>query len=236
MDVADDIVVTGRNVHVPEGYREHVRDKLTRVRRYDDSVVRYEVELLHEPNPKQSKTCQRVEITGRGAGMLVRAEACGPDFYTALDCATAKLATRLRRAHDRRRVHHGLRQPTSVAEATANTALPANTPSNRSDESDPDSATPAPDPFTPPTDNHTTSTDDQYDHDHGRRWESTDPGGPGRIVREKHHSAEPITVDQALYEMELVGHDFYLFVDAADSRASVVYRRKGFDYGIVRLT
>ena len=54
MDDADDIVVTGRNVHVPEGYREHVRDKLTRARRYDDSVVRYEVELLHEPNPKQS--------------------------------------------------------------------------------------------------------------------------------------------------------------------------------------
>ena len=33
-------------------------------------------------------------------------------------------------------------------------------------------------------------------------------------MRDKEHSAEPMTVDQALYQMELVGHDFYLFLDA----------------------
>ena len=44
-----------------------------------------------------------------------------------------------------------------------------------------------------------------------------------------------MTVDQALYEMELVGHDFYLFADAECGRPSVVYRRKGFDYGVIRL-
>ena len=58
---------------------------------------------------------------------------------------------------------------------------------------------------------------------------------PGRIVRSKEHPAKPMTVDQALYEMELVGHDFYLFADADSGQPSVVYRRKGFDYGVIRL-
>jgi len=58
---------------------------------------------------------------------------------------------------------------------------------------------------------------------------------PGRVVREKQHSGDPMTVDQALYEMELVGHDFYLFNDSDAGRPSVVYRRRGFDYGVIRL-
>ncbi len=44
-----------------------------------------------------------------------------------------------------------------------------------------------------------------------------------------------MTVDQALYQMELVGHDFYLFHDADCGQPSVVYRRRGFDYGVIRL-
>jgi hypothetical protein len=63
-----------------------------------------------------------------------------------------------------------------------------------------------------------------------------DEGGPGRIVREKEHPAKPMTVDQALFEMELVGHDFYLFSDADSGRPSVVYRRHAYDYGLIRLT
>jgi ribosomal subunit interface protein len=110
-----DIVMTGRNVDVPAHYRMHVIDKLAHLQRYNSHIIRYDAELDHENNPRQSKTCQRVEITGTGKGPTVRAEACGPDFYTALD----KLAARLRRSHDRRRVHHGRHQPTSVATATA---------------------------------------------------------------------------------------------------------------------
>jgi hypothetical protein len=60
--------------------------------------------------------------------------------------------------------------------------------------------------------------------------------GPGRIVREKEHPAKPMSVDQALFEMELVGHDFYLFSDADTGRPSVVYRRHAYDYGLIRLT
>jgi hypothetical protein len=55
------------------------------------------------------------------------------------------------------------------------------------------------------------------------------------VVREKTHPASPMTLDQALYEMELVGHDFYLYVDKESERPAVVYRRKGYDYGVISL-
>jgi ribosomal subunit interface protein len=215
------IVVKGRNVEVPEHYRVHVADKLARIERYDHKAIRYDVELFHERNPRQAKSCQRVEITGHCRGQTVRAEACGPDFYAALDTALSKLENRLRRVKDRRKVHYGRRHPTSVAEATAPLAAVLATGSGESANGQ----------------HHMfgrlgQETDYQVP---AQRWESPDDEGPGRVVRQKRHSAQPMTVDQALYEMELVGHDFYLFSDADSGHPSVVYRRRGFHYGVIQL-
>ena len=219
-----DIVVKGRNVEVPEHYRVHVSDKLARVKRYDHKAIRYDVELFHERNPRQSKSCQRVEITGLCRGQTVRAEARGPDFYAALDTAVSKLENRLRRFADRRKVHHGRRQPTSVAEATAPLAatLASGTDVGSNGQ------------------RFRTGVLDRLEQDvdyqvPAQRVESPDVAGPGCVVQERRNSAEPMTVDQALCEMELVGHDFYLFSDAASGRPSVVYRRRGFHYGVVQL-
>ena len=99
-----EIVVTGRNVEVPDHFRVHVAEKVARLERYDHKIVGLEVELFHERNRRQLKNCQRVELTGRGCGPVARAEACAQDFYAALDAAVAKLEARLRRSHDRRRV------------------------------------------------------------------------------------------------------------------------------------
>jgi hypothetical protein len=55
------------------------------------------------------------------------------------------------------------------------------------------------------------------------------------VIRAKDHHAVPMTLDQALYEMELVGHDFFLYVDAPTGRPCVVYRRHGYHYGVIRL-
>lgn len=68
----------------------------------------------------------------------------------------------------------------------------------------------------------------------GHEAVSVEGEGP-MIVREKKHEATPMSLDQALYEMELVGHDFYLFVDKESHRPSVVYRRRGYDYGVITL-
>ena len=86
-----DIVVKGRNVEVPEHFREHVADKLARSERYDSKIIRVDVELSHETNRRQSKTCQRVQITLASRGPAVRAEACAENFYAALDAAATKL-------------------------------------------------------------------------------------------------------------------------------------------------
>lgn len=226
-----DIVVKGRNVEVPEHYRAHVSDKLARLERYDKKVFRYDVELFHEPNRRQSKNCQRVEITGKGKGPAVRAEACAGDFYAALDAAAAKLENRLRKMADRRRVHYGRRCPESVAEATSPMpALAESMPGPVSRGANTAVlAAPAPAETVAATEAEEAELDLPT-----QRWDE-DEHLPGRIVREKHHSADPMTVDQALYQMELVGHDFYLFNDADAGTPSVVYRRKGFDYGVIRL-
>ena len=172
-------------------------------------ILRIDVELFHEKNPRQSAHCQRVEITLRGKGPVVRAEADGADFYAALDLATAKLDNRLRRAADRRRVHHGRRTPASVR-ITDNVAV------------DGDMAAVGARTWTAAAE--------------GPQVTDLDEHLPGRIVREKHHPAMPMNVDQALHEMELVGHDFYLFQCADTGQPTVVYRRHAYDYGLIRLT
>lgn len=234
-----DIVVKGRNVEVPEHYRVHVTEKLGRLERYDRKLVRFDVELFHEPNRRQHKSCQRVEITTRVRGQAVRAEACAGDFYGALDCAVGKLESRLRRIHDRRRVHYGRRSPASVGEATAGVRpevvpVPAEFDSVAAGAEAAEAAAART----------AVLEADRVEYDGNgdrfeipeQRWDDGIEGyQPGRIARQKEHPGKPMTVDQALYEMELVGHDFYLFADADSGQPSVVYRRKGFDYGVITL-
>lgn len=241
------IVVKGRNVEVPDHYRVHVAEKLARIKRYDHKAIQYDVELFHERNPRQSKSCQRVEITGQCRGQVVRAEACGPDFYAALDAAVSKLDNRLRRAADRRKVHHGRRQPTSVAEATAPLAavlasdLGTGTAVQANEIQTTEVQTEVQTNGVQTNGRHQRTAvrnhpEPELDYElPTQRWHSPDAEGLGRIVRRKKHSAEPMTVDQALYEMELVGHDFYLFSDATSGLPSVVYRRQGFHYGVIQL-
>jgi ribosomal subunit interface protein len=214
-----DIVVKGRNVEVPDHFRVHVAEKLTRAERYDPKIIRVDVELSHETNRRQSKTCQRVQITLASRGPAVRAEASADSFYAALDAAVTKLEARLRRAADRRHHRHHERTPIAAVATGADELLDGGVNGNAAAAVE--SAAVAVAVEIEPLDT-------------GEEGAAAD-GGPGRIVRVKDHPADPITVDQALFQMELVGHDFYLFNDADTHLASVVYRRKGFDYGLLRL-
>ncbi|QNI05962.1 ribosome-associated translation inhibitor RaiA [Mycobacterium kubicae] len=198
-----EIVFKGRNVEIPDHFRTYVSQKLVRLERLDRTIYLFDVELDHEPNRRQRKSCQHVEITARGRGPVVRGEACADSFYGALEAAVNKLENRLRRGKDRRKVHYGDKTPVSVAEATAVTLPPQNM-------IDGEPAEPS-------------------DH------EAIVEHEPGRIVRTKEHPAKPMSVDDALYEMELVGHDFFLFLDKETERPSVVYRRHAYDYGLIRL-
>jgi ribosomal subunit interface protein len=226
-----EIVVTGRNVEVPDHFRVHVTEKIGRLERYDHKIVGMEVELFHERNRRQLKNCQRVEITGRGCGPIARAEACAQDFYAALDAAVAKLEARLRRSHDRRRVTGKRARVMAGRGAGTGTGTAvlddlAVTTDDRVDDRTDDSADYEAD----------LRADDTLDIPGPRAHDEDLPDVvPGRIVRRKVHTATPMTVDDALSRMELVGHDFYLFSEKDSGQPCVVYRRKGYDYGMIRL-
>ena len=196
-----DIVVTGRHLTVSDRFRAHIEEKLEKITQLEPRTRRVEVMVSHEPNRRQTKSCDRVEITCYAKGPVVRAEACLEDKYASLDVAIDKLMERLRRRNDRRQVHRGRRTPESVGKATSRIVAP-------DDDLAPEAA-------------------GGGDHD---------PFGDSPVeVREKVHRSVPMTLADALREMELVGHDFYLFHDLDTDRASVVYRRRGWSYGVLHL-
>ena len=197
-----DIVVNARHGEITDRFREHVQDKLARLEKHDQKVIRIEVEVEKERNPRLHDRCVKVELTAFTKGPVVRAEAAADDKMAALDMALDKMSAQMRRAADRKRVHRGRHAPVSVAQATAalvNGTAPA-------DEAE----------------------------DVPAEAGGVVAEGP-MVVREKTHPATPMNLDQALYEMELVGHDFFLFVEESTRKPSVVYRRRGYDYGVISL-
>jgi ribosomal subunit interface protein len=200
-----DVVVSSRHCEISERFREHVEEKLQRLEKHDHRIIRVEVLLERERNARQPEREVRVELTARSKGPVLRAEAAAEDKMAALDLALDKMSAQMRRAADRRKVHHGRHAPESVHQAMT-----------RSGNGD---AT-------------TEVTEEVSVHMVGPV--TVDGDGP-LVVREKSHAASPISLEQALYEMELVGHDFYLFVDKESEKPSVVYRRRGYDYGVISL-
>ena len=195
-----DVVVTARHCELSERFRDHVADKLGRLEKHDHRIMRVQVEVENERNPRQSDRAVRVELTAYSKGPVIRAEAAAVDKMGALDLALDKMAAQMRRANDRKVRAH--RSRPSIGDL----------PPAREPETDEGDAVPE------------------------RKVASMTVTGDGPpVVREKVHPARPMTLDQALYEMELVGHDFYLFVDDETHRPAVVYRRKGYDYGVIAL-
>ncbi|GAB2574155.1 ribosome hibernation-promoting factor, HPF/YfiA family [Microlunatus antarcticus] len=200
-----DVVVKSRHCSVADEFRALVEEKLARLEKLDDRVIRVEVEVTEEPNRRQHDQALCVEITLRSKGPVVRAEAASTDKVAAFDMALDRIMAQLRKAADRKKVHRGQHAPQSLRVATP-PDLGAATPAASEDETD------------------------------TRVVAGMQVQGDGPlVVREKTHAAGPMTLDQALLEMELVGHDFFLFVDAEHALPSVVYRRHGYDYGVIRL-
>jgi ribosomal subunit interface protein len=200
-----EVVVTGRHCEVSDRFREHVSEKLSRLEKHDHRIMRVQVEVELEKNPRQHDRSTKVELTAFSKGPVIRAEAAAEDKMGALDLALDKMQSQMRRAADRRRVHKGRNAHVGVGEAQA--SLP--------------------------------EVEDSSADDEGVVERKVGPitvtGDGPLVVREKSHTAIAMTLDQALYEMELVGHDFYLFVDKESERPSVVYRRRGYDYGVISL-
>ena len=204
-----EIVVKGRNSEISDRFRDHVAEKLHRIEKFDprQRITRTEVVVTHEKNPRDPATAAKVEISVHSRGPIVRAEAVSADQHSALDMAMDRLERQVRKAVDRQRVHRGQQRPTSLSEATADI------PDTLLDE--------------------LSGADDTVGDGDPSPIE-VQGDGP-LVVREKTHDTAPMTLDQALYEMELVGHDFYLFMEKDSMQPSVVYRRRGYDYGVIHL-
>jgi ribosomal subunit interface protein len=227
-----EIIVRGRHITVPPRFRQHAAAKLAKLEKLDQKAVRVDVEVSEERNPRQSDRRERVELTIRSRGPAIRAEAAADDRYAALDLAFAKLESRLRRAADRRKVKDtvSVRSPgvlaSSMPEAPPGPAAgPAAEAPELNGHGVARTRTGAADDRSGP---------DQAEPESGLVPIQMEGDGP-LVLREKVHAASPMTIDQALLQMELVGHDFYLFHDRDCDRFSVVYRRRGYDYGVIRL-
>jgi ribosomal subunit interface protein len=204
-----DVVVKSRHCTLPDQFRGYVEEKITKLEKLNGRVIRVDVEVSAERNRRQLDHGSRVEITLHTKGPVIRAEAAAEHKSAAFDLALDKLMAQLRRAADRKRVHHGTRRLASLSEASGHWPLEADGEPMDGAEGDASAV-------------HTIA---------GMEVQGDGP----LVVRQKTHQAAPMTLAEALDAMELVGHDFYLFIDKDLQAPSVVYRRRGYDYGVIRL-
>jgi len=213
-----EFMISGRNLTVSDRFREYADDKISKIASLGDKVQRVDAKVTKETKARQTAESLTVELTVLGRGPGIRAEASAADKFAAFDLAYNKLLERLRRARDRRKVHHGRHTPKSVTEATA--ALEPASPSEplyveaaQQQETQATAAEKSP-----------------YE------VENDIPAGDSPVlIRRKVFAASQLTLDDAVDNMELVGHDFYLFVDKETKAPSVVYRRDGWTYGVISL-
>lgn len=205
-----DITITGRGVEIPDRFEDYATEKCEKVARLADKALALEIRVIRHHETGGSSGDDRVELTLIGPGPVVRAEAAAGDKYAAFDIALDKLVERIRQAKDRRKVHRGARRPESIREATANGRV--------------GDLVPAP-----------AAVLEAVATGEIPVQQAEEPEWSPVVIRHKVFAATRMTQEDAVDHMELVGHDFFLFIDAATDNPSVVYRRKGWDYGVISL-
>ncbi len=210
-----EVSINGLGLGITDRFRGYALEKSEKVSHLADRPLAFEVKVSRHNERSDSAGDDRVELTLIGPGPLVRAEADATDKYVAFDLALEKLMERLRRAKDRSKLHKtGRRRPVSLQEASAGDFKVVDITPVDAEVLDRVATGSVP----------VVAEQEQEEED----WSPV-------VIRKKVFPATPMTVDDALYRMELVGHDFYLFIDAETDRPSVVYRRKGWDYGVIGL-
>jgi ribosomal subunit interface protein len=237
-----DIIFKARHTDVRERFRQHAAAKLAKLEKLDGRATRIDVQITAE-HTREAAGREQVELTVTSRGPAIRAEATAEDRFAAFDLALSKLESRLRRACDRRKGRHGAHAAVRLADLReADLASDAELPAIRLGHGGGLLASNGAQALAAMA-----AAADAADARAAADAQAEPPGseageveiamqGDGPVVvREKFHAASPMAIDQALFEMELVGHDFFLFTDAASGMPSVVYRRRGYQYGVIRL-
>jgi ribosomal subunit interface protein len=210
-----DIAIVGRHTKVTESLRTRIEERMDKITELAPRAVRAEVHVCHERSPRVANEKERVEITLHGR-RVVRAEASATDRETAFDAAYAKLTMQLRKMHERKVHRHqgklGLRAVPTPASGVPTVASADGAPNDSVENVEQWEGAPA-----------------------GSTREVPIDGTP-IVIRSKKHEASPMTVPEAIDQMELVGHDFFLFHDVESDLPSAVYRRRGWTYGVIHLS
>lgn len=205
--------IVGVGVSISDRFRTVTEEKSARIEHLAPRAQRLDIKVTHRAYHNGSREDETVELTLTGKGPVVRAEAVDTDKFAAFDIAVDKLTEQLRRAKDKRvdaRNHpRGARLEKGTGTLTGIDVQPA-----------------------PADVIHAVATGEVPVLVAGQDDEEYTPV----VIRTKRFDAEWMTVEEAVDRMELVGHDFFLFVDARTDQPSVVYRRKGWDYGVISLT
>ncbi|MRH28881.1 ribosome-associated translation inhibitor RaiA [Microbacterium sp. SYP-A9085] len=206
--------IVGVGVSVSDRFRGVVEEKATRIETIAPRAQSMDVKVTHRAYHNGRMEDSTVELTLTGKGLpLVRAEAVDGDKFTALDLAVDKLAEQVRRAKEKR--VDARRHPRGAM-------LDKGTGSLRGVDLQPASVEVL----------HAVATGEIPIITGAEDEEHYTPV----VIRTKRFDPEWMTVEDAVDRMELVGHDFFLFIDARTDHPSVVYRRKGWDYGVISLT
>ena len=209
-----DITLASHGVAIPERFRDYVDEKADKVLALAERAHTFQVKVSRENSSRGAASEDVVELTVMGKGPVIRAEARSADKYVSFDQALDHLIKRLRRAKDKKQVHRGRHRPESLSELSAAgfkdiDITPASVEVLRSVAT---GSIPVVDEAVP-------------------LEESESPVFIRRKVFEPHVAS----AEEAVDHMEMVGHDFYLFIDQETSRPSVVYKRKGWNYGVISL-
>jgi ribosomal subunit interface protein len=206
-----DITITGRGVEIPDRFEDYATEKSEKVAHLADKAIVLEIRVIRHHETGGSTGDDRVELTLIGPGPVVRAEAAAGDKYAAFDLALDKLLERIRQAKDRKKIHRGARRPESLGEATSNGRVAGLVPAS------------------------TALLEAVATGEIPVATEETEEDWSPVVIRQKVFPAARMTHEDAVDHMELVGHDFFLFIDATTDNPSVVYRRKGWNYGVISL-
>ena len=205
--------IVGVGVGITDRFRSVVEEKAARIQNLAPRAQRVDVTVTHRAYHNGRMEDETVELTVNGKGPVIRAEATDGDKFTALDLAVDKLCEQLRRAKDKRvdaRNHpRGAKFEKGSGAIQGIDVQPASVDVLRA-----------------------VATGEIPIVTGNEEEEGYTPV----VIRTKEFHPEWMSVEEAVDRMELVGHDFFLFIDARTDHPSVVYRRKGWDYGVISLT
>ena len=204
--------IVGVGVGISDRFRTVTEEKSARIESLAPRAQRMDIKVTHRAYHNGGREEETVELTVTGKGPIVRAEATDSDKFVALDLAIDKLAEQLRRAKEKR---------VDMRNHPRGAKFEKGSGSLQGIDVQPASAEVL----------HAVATGEVPVQRSDEEEEYTPV-----VIRTKNFEPEWMTVEEAVDRMELVGHDFFLFIDVRTDHPSVVYRRKGWDYGVISLT